>query len=376
MDVNTERVYKEWLALTAVTGLGAVGCNKLLLEFKNPNAILNSDDRTLRAFGLSNEIIKSLKNPDLKKIDSALAWLELSNHHLITILDEDYPKLLKAIHAPPVVLFAIGQRAALNNVHFAMVGSRNPSTSGKQLAEDFAYELSRFGLTICSGLALGIDYQSHCGALRANGATIAVLGNGLNTIYPTRHKKIAAQVIEDGLLLSEFLPDVAPMAQHFPQRNRIISGLSVGVLVVEAAKKSGSLITANYALEQGRDVFAIPGSIHNPLARGTHSLIKQGAKLVETIDDIMTELLPLINATLKKDQSFSADNAAQGSAEKSHLDAEYKHLLDCMGYDPVAVDCLVESSGLTAEAVSSMLLILELEGFVESHHGGKYSRCS
>ena len=289
MDVNTTQNYTDWLSLTQATAIGPAICNKLLIEFKTPKAILSSNYNTLRQFGLSDTSINSLLEPDQRKISTTVEWLNQPNHHLITILDDDYPELLKLIHSAPVILFAIGHRGALGFLHFAIVGSRNPTAGGKRLAEDFAAELSRSNLTICSGLALGIDYHSHLGALKAAGSTIAVLGNGLNSIYPARHKKIANQIVENGLLLSEYLPDTKPNPGNFPRRNRIISGMSMGVLVVEAAKRSGSLITENYALEQGRDVFAIPGSIHNPLARGTHSLIKQGAKLVETIDDILED---------------------------------------------------------------------------------------
>lgn len=371
MDVNTERVYRDWLTLCLAKDIGPSTCKKLLAEFKKPQNILDSSDCTLSSFGLSDAAVKSLNSPDLEKIDKVLEWGNQSRHHLITIHDEDYPELLKGIHSAPIILFAVGQRQVLNNICFAIVGSRNPSSGGKKLAESFAYDLAKSGFVICSGLALGIDYQSHLGALRAECSTIAILGNGLNRIYPARHKNIAAQITENGLLVSEFFPDTKPSPGNFPRRNRIISGMSVGVLVVEAAKKSGSLITANYALEQGREVFAIPGSIHNPLARGTHSLIKQGAKLVETTEDIFEEVQPLVSAAMNE----SIELGSCGPNDIG-LDTEYKRLLDCMGYDIVSVDFLVESSGLTPDAVSSMLLILELEGVIESRHGGKYSRCS
>jgi DNA processing protein len=371
MDVNTTQNYIDWLSLTQATGIGPATCNKLLIEFKTPKAILSSNQNTLRQFGLNDTSIISLLEPDQRQISTTLEWLNQPNHHLITYLDDDYPELLKTIHSPPMILFAIGQRQALSFLHFAIVGSRNPTAGGKRLAEDFASELSRAGLTICSGLALGIDYHSHLGALKAVGSTIAVLGNGLNSIYPARHKKIAHQIIENGLLLSEYLPNTKPNPGNFPRRNRIISGMSLGVLVVEAAKRSGSLITANYALEQGRDVFAIPGSIHNPLARGTHSLIKQGAKLVETVDDILEELTPMANVVMNMPSTQDA-----GWNRYSDLEPDYKLLLEIMGYEIVSVDRLVELTGLTADVVSSMLLILELQGMIESQHGGKYSRCS
>ncbi len=361
----------DWLRLAEATGIGAVIANKLLAEFKTPQAVLACGRATLRNFGLSDVSINSLISPDLKLIDSILAWLQQPAHHLITCLDDDYPELLKSIYAPPVILYAIGQRAVLGHPHFAIVGSRNPTTGGKRLAEEFAAELSLAGLTICSGLALGIDYHSHVGALKAGSVTVAVLGNGLNSIYPARHKKIASQIIETGLLLSEYPPDTKPSPGNFPRRNRIISGMSTGVLVVEAAKKSGSLITANYALEQGREVFAIPGSIHNPLARGNHSLIKQGAKLVETVADIITELSPIANIVLNKPHTPGYDQQQHNA-----LEPDYQLLLDSMGYDPMTVDKVVTLTGLTVDVVSSMLLILELQGRIESQQDGKYCRCS
>ncbi len=371
MDMDTTQNHTDWLSLTQASGIGPAICNKLLLEFKSPEAILSSDHNNLRQFGLSDDSINSLLEPDQEQINKTLEWLNQTNHHLITYLDDDYPELLKSIHSPPMILFAIGQRQALGFLHIAIVGSRNPTTGGKRLAEDFASELSRSGLSICSGLALGIDYHSHLGALKAAGSTLAVLGNGLNSIYPARHKKIAHQIIENGLLLSEYLPNTKPNPGNFPRRNRIISGMSLGVLVVEAAKRSGSLITANYALEQGRDVFAIPGSIHNPLARGTHSLIKQGAKLVETVNDILEELSPMANVVLNRPSTL--EDSQNGYSD---LEPDYKLLLDSMGYEIVSVDKLVELTGLTADVVSSMLLILELQGMIGSQHGGKYCRCS
>lgn len=363
--------YKNWLSLILAKGIGPETCCKLLSEFNNPESILACNIDVLASFGLKEASIESLLNPDEEKINNILEWLDRPAHHLITICDDDYPELLRQIYSAPPVLYAIGQREALGFIHFAIVGSRNPTTGGRKLAEEFAIELSKAGLTICSGLALGIDYHSHIGALKANCSTVAVLGNGLASIYPARHKKIASEIIERGLLLSEYPPGTKPNAGNFPQRNRIISGMSIGVLVVEAAKKSGSLITANYALEQGREVFALPGSIHNPLARGTHSLIKQGAKLVESVNDIIEELAPVASIVINKTISNKPDNF-----NYSDMDTDYKLLLDKMAYDSVSVDMLVKLTGLTAEAVSSMLLILELQGLIESQQGGLYCRCS
>lgn len=370
MDVNITQNYTDWLSLTQAVGIGPATCHKLLIKFKTPKAVLAADYNELKGFGLSDSSINSLFAPDSGLINKILDWENQPAHHLITFADNDYPELLKSIDSPPVVLYAVGQRKVLGCVHFAIVGSRNPTAGGKRLAEDFAVELSNSGLTICSGLALGIDYHSHMGALKAQSATVAVLGNGLNSIYPARHKNMANKIVENGLLISEYSPETKPHPGNFPRRNRIISGISTGVLVVEAAIRSGSLITANHALEQGRDVFAIPGSIHNPLARGTHRLIKQGAKLVETVSDILDELYPLANIILNKPISVDYDKCGYDD-----LEPDYKLLLDKMGYDAMSVDRLVELTGLTADVVSSMLLIMELQGMIESQHGGKYCRC-
>lgn len=350
-------------------GLGPIKCQQLLEIFSSPRHIINASVESLRQAGLSSESIYALHCPDQRLLDKCENWLQYSEHHLITFDDADYPALLRNISAPPPVLFAAGNRQALQAIQFSIIGSRNPTNSGRDLAQDFARELSLAGFSICSGLALGIDYHGHLGSLDATGITIAVLGNGPDIIYPARHRKLADEIREKGLLVTEFLPGTSPTPGNFPRRNRIISGLSTGVLVVEAARKSGSLITAHYALEQGREVFAIPGSIHSPLARGTHYLIKQGAKLVENIEDILQELGPLVGCVLE-----SGISGKTTSVMNTVLEPEYSDLLENMGFDVVSIDELVKSSGLTADAVSSMLLIMELNGLVESRHGGRYCR--
>ncbi len=367
MDINSS--HRDWLALSMVQGLGPVKCQQLLERFSSPNQIFNASVESLQQAGLCNESIDALYHPDQRMLDKCENWLQNSEHHLITLDDEDYPALLRSISAPPPVLFAVGNRQALQAVQFSIIGSRNPTNSGRELAQDFARELSHAGFSICSGLALGIDYHGHLGSLDASGITIAVLGNGPDIIYPARHRKLANQIRDKGLLLTEFFPGTSPTPGNFPRRNRIISGLSTGVLVVEAARKSGSLITAHYALEQGREVFAIPGSIHSPLARGTHYLIKQGAKLVENIEDILEELGPIVGWALE-----STITGKTTSVTNADLEPEYADLLEHMGFEVVSIDELVKSSGLTADAVSSMLLMMELNGLVESRHGGRYSR--
>lgn len=296
------------------------------------------------------------------------AWLEAPGNHLVALDDPRYPDLLRQIPDPPPVLYVHGDPELLGNLQLAIVGSRNPSRGGLENARAFASHLAGAGLTITSGLALGIDAEAHRGALAAGGTTIAVTGTGLDRVYPARHHDLAHAIAEHGALVSEFPPGTPPRPAHFPQRNRIISGLALGTLVVEAARRSGSLVTARHALEQGREVFAIPGSIHNPLARGCHALIRQGAKLVETAEDILEELGALAGAAVP-------EHATRTSPEPpASLDPEYQRLLDALGHDPVSIDDLVRRSGLTAESVSSMLLILELQGYVAPEAGGRYAR--
>lgn len=359
---------KYWLALRRNPDLPASLCKVLLDQYDNVEAIFHAGTPALARLGLNNKAIGHIQSPDWSALDAELQWAEPEHHHLISYHDHDYPGMLKELHNPPPLLFALGYRDIINTVQFAIVGSRNPTGAGKRLAAEFASQLAAYGFTITSGLALGIDCAGHLGALESGGRTIAVLGNGLNTVYPARHKQTAARISAQGLLISEFSPDTPPLPHHFPMRNRIISGMSTGVLVVEATKESGSLITARYAMEQGREVFAIPGSIHSPLAKGCHALIKQGAKLVENIQDIIEELGSLVTA------ATASKPAAQRDAKQFDWDEEYQFLIRKMGFESVTVDELVNMTGLTTEAVSSMLLILELHGLVESEHGGRYIR--
>lgn len=290
---------------------------------------------------------------------------------LVTILGSDYPPLLRQIPDPPAALFTLGDVSLLASPQLAMVGSRNPSVEGRRNAEEFATYLAKCGLTITSGMALGIDAASHRGALKAGGRTVAVWGTGLDKTYPPRNRDLAEEIAAKGLVVSEFPPGTPPLPIHFPRRNRLISGLSVGTLVVEAASRSGSLITARTASEQGREVFAIPGSIHNPMARGCHRLLREGAKLVETAGDILEELAPLLGIQAPIEAAeIKADTPAQAAPE----DPEYKLLLNSLDYAPTSVDSLVERTGLTPDVVSSMLLMLELQGQVEASPGGRYSR--
>ena len=354
------------LALRRAPGLGDRRCTQLLQRFGTAEAVFHVASRELLSSGLAQSTLDYLRAPDWHAVECDRAWLDAPGRHLLCIDDVAYPKLLREIADPPFFLFVLGDPACLQAIQVAVVGSRNPSTSGLETAFNFAKCLAQCGVTVTSGLAIGIDSAGHRGALDAGASTVAVTATGLDKVYPARHKELAHTIARQGALISPFPPGVSPEAKNFPQRNRIISGLSVGTLVVQATRNSGSLITAHMAMEQGREVFAVPGSIQDPLARGCHLLIREGAKLVETIEDIIQELGPLVAACVR-----SPENAPQ----ESDLDDEQRRsFLDAIGFDPVTVDGMVERTGLTAGTVSSMLLALELEGHVGSEAGGRYIR--
>jgi DNA processing protein len=362
---------KAWLSLARVPGIHARTLEPLLQQFGSVPALVQSSSGALRSAGLSPQNIEALSNA-ASQVESDLRWLEHPHHHFVSYGSSAYPALLTSIADPPVGLFVMGNADILGLPQLAIVGARNPTPTGRENAHDFAAHLARCGLTITSGLALGIDAASHEGALHGGGPTIAVCGTGLDINYPRANQELANAIVAKGALVSEFPLGTPPLKANFPRRNRLISGLSLGTLVVEAAVQSGSLITARLAAEQGREVFAIPGSIHNPLARGCHQLIRQGAKLVETADDIFAELRAL-TATLR-----AATPAASPSASAEHsrpaLDKDYEILLDALGFEPASVDSLIERTGLKADEVASMLLILELEGRIEPYPGGLYVR--
>ncbi|HSN51004.1 MAG TPA: DNA-processing protein DprA [Woeseiaceae bacterium] len=295
-------------------------------------------------------------------------WLQQENHHLLRLGDDAYPELLAGIAGPPARLYVVGDPELLHLPALAIVGSRNPTSGGARNAFEFARHLGATGFCIVSGLAQGIDAAAHRGALAARAPTVAFLGHGIDRVYPACNRDLAHEIARHGALVSEFPLGMAPNRALFPQRNRLISGSSLGTLVVEAARRSGSLITARLAAEQGREVFAIPGSIHNPLSRGCHQLIRQGAKLVEGAEDIVSELAPLVGHLLEEMETRAPIAAAAADA-----DEEYVKLLAALGHDPVEIDELAARSGLTIEQVSSMLLILELEGKIEKLSGGRYS---
>jgi DNA processing protein len=358
-----------WLALLRAPGVGDATYRKLLCRFGSLRAFFQSDPTEQRACGVGQKALDYIRRPHWRGVDTDLRWLEDPRNSIITSHDTSYPLLLRQIPDPPPLLFVRGEVAVLSSSQVAMVGSRNPSPNGAETAYELAAALARAGLIVTSGLAIGIDSASHRGALAAAGATIAVAGTGLGRVYPTRNLDLAERITEQGALVSEFPSDTAPLRANFPQRNRIISGLSLGVVVVEASLRSGSLITARLASEQGREVFALPGSIHNPLARGCHALIRQGAKLVEEVTDILEELGPLARAGNELGLTAVA-------TERPEPDGEHRELLRFVDHEPTAVDTIVRRSGLTPEAVSSILLILELQGHVVSTPGGWYARAS
>ena len=282
-----------WICLQQIPGLNGQGICKLLSQFGSPENIFAASHQALKQV-VSDAISNLIKQgPDLEAIEPSLQWLQKDGNHLITLADAHYPQALLEIPDPPPVLYAKGDLSCLTMPAIAMVGSRNASAQGEKNAEEFAYALSRQGLCIISGMALGIDGAAHRGALKhENGKTIAVVGTGLDIVYPSKHRELAHKIVAQGLVISEYSIGTPSRPENFPRRNRIISGLSLGCLVVEANTPSGSLITAKCATEQGREVFAIPGSIHSPTSRGCHALIKQGAKLVDCIRDITDELAP------------------------------------------------------------------------------------
>lgn len=351
-----------WLALLHIPHIGPSKFFSLLKKFPQLQELFSLSAQQLDHLGLPQKIVAAIKKPCWDAVDMDLAWAQKEHCFILPWTDPAYPALLREIASAPPLLYGQGSKEILQSFQLAMVGSRNPTVSGTELAKRFASDLSHMGFTITSGLALGIDAASHQGALSATGQTIAVLGSGLEQIYPSRHKSLAAAISTQGVLISEHPPATPPKAENFPRRNRIISGLTRGVLVIEAALQSGSLITARTAVEQGREVFAIPGSIHNPLAKGCHALIRQGAKLVETTADILDEFSAFINSDAGKD--------APPQTYDSEINESHLQLLACLGYEPTSIDTLIERSGLSSHLLAASLLALELDGVIDAVPGG------
>jgi DNA processing protein len=361
-----------WLALDLIPGLGGEGLRQLLGQFGSPAAVLAQSNSALARIVSAKVAEAIVTGPTAEKLDAAKKWLEGESNHLLTLADADYPASLLEISDPPPVLYLKGNRTLLGATGIAVVGSRNATPVGLQNAEAFSRALSVAGLTIISGMALGIDAAAHRGGLDGGSSSIAVVGTGLDLVYPARNKALARELAEKGLIVSEFSLGTPALAQNFPRRNRIISGLSRGVLVVEAALASGSLITARQAAEQGREVFAIPGTIHSPFSKGCHQLIKQGAKLVDDANDILVELQWRNSvATNNKLANITANDS-------EHVDLENDDggdpLLMAMGYDPASIDALMERVDLPADQVMLRITELEIEGIITALPGGKYQR--
>lgn len=355
MSIDAELA--SWLALSQIPGLGNANLRRLLQAFGSPSVILSTPAATLKQFvrpAIANAIFNQTSVDFLAPIS---VWLDDPLNHIITLADSEYPQALLNIPDPPLLLYVKGRLDLLNHSSLAVVGSRNATTQGVLNAAAFAQSVSEAGLCIVSGMAHGIDTAAHHGGLRGCGSSIAIVGTGLDKVYPAANRELAHQLAQNGALISEFPLGTPPLAHNFPRRNRIISGLSLGCLIVEASVQSGSLITARMALEQDREVFAIPGSIHTPQSKGCHALIKQGAKLVENPHDILDEL-----------GWFSSATKLRSSNQEAH--PIFAHL----GFDPLDIDSLSQLSGLTIEALSAILLQLELDGQVTTLAGGMYQR--
>jgi DNA processing protein len=344
-----------YLAICHIPQMSSKKLGRLFGQFDSFDAIFGSTPERLIELGFSQELAFLILKPDYRLAKQDLDWhAQAADQQIITWFDAQYPQQLRQIASNPPILYTKGNAALLSSPQMAIVGSRNPSASGLMNAQSFSTQLALFGYTITSGLALGIDAKAHQAALLTSRPTIAVLGTGLNNIYPKCHQRLAQEILEQGLLVSEFPVNTQAKPEHFPRRNRIISGLSVGVLVVEAALKSGSLITARYALEQNREVFAIPGAIHNPLAQGCHSLLRQGAKLVETLADIVEEL---------PDLALHAQNIK--TITTLSLSANEQQLLSLLHHTPIPFEYLVEQTGLATQTLTAALTQLEIGGLIQ-----------
>lgn len=377
MDVTPDDT-RLWLLLTQWPGLPRRALRQLLTQAATPAELLNLDDSICRAAGASADWLYARRQygerGDSAADDRAAAQAECLRTlgaSLITLRDERYPALLAEIPDPPALLYARGDSSLMALPQLAVVGSRNASRGGLEAAAGFASELARRGLCITSGLAHGVDAASHRGALAVQGKTVAVLGTGLDVIYPRRNAPLYEQIAEQGLLLSEFPPGTPPRAEQFPQRNRLISGLSLGVLVVEAAVRSGSLITARLALEQGREVFAMPGSIHNPLARGCHRLLREGACLVESVEDILDAWVGWLPPALSE---LAESQLGEAPAREDALDPGQQALLAQLGFEPLPLPRIAELTRLAVADLLPRLTLLELDGWVEQQ-GPCWVRC-
>lgn len=364
-----------WLRLIRAPGLGGTRIRHLLSRFGSAPAVANANAAQLRAAGAPEISVQWLAAPDHDALAADRAWLDGSpDHHLLTCDSVDFPALLKRAPRAPAAVFVAGDPQWLWFAQAAVVGSRNPTDGGIANARDFSRALARSGLVITSGLADGIDATAHRAALDVGQATIAVVATGPDLVYPARNRALADAIRAQGAIVSEYPPGTPAQRQHFPMRNRIIAGLSLGTLVVEAAQRSGALITAREAAESGREVFALPGSIHNPMAKGCHRLIREGAALVETAQEIIEALGPRaqeLAAALRGRLAAEASPEAEAASAPGGPgeDADYARLRAALGHDPVPIDVLAQRTGLTVETLSSMLILMELDGRVAASHG-------
>ncbi|WP_313920480.1 DNA-processing protein DprA [Tahibacter sp.] len=375
-ELRSPEETEAWLVLLRAPGLGATRLRSLVTRAGSAAAVLSGLEPLRREFSFAEETLAWLRTPDHARIAADCDWLAADGRHLLTWLDEDYPALLREAGAAPAALFVAGDASKLWLPQIAIVGARNATAGGLTNARSFAQHLAAAGFAVTSGLADGVDAAAHSATLDAGASTIAVMGTGPDRVYPRKHASLAARIRANGALVSEFPPGVEARPAHFPRRNRIIAGLSLGVLVVEASTQSGSLITARLAGEQGREVFALPGSIHNPLARGCHQLIRQGARLVETAAEIIEDLAPLAQALGERLRQHLLPPASidAATAAAPARDADYGRVLTALGHDPTGLDELSARTGLGVAALSSMLLLLELDGEVSSCGGGRYQR--
>ncbi|WP_020679531.1 DNA-processing protein DprA [Marinobacterium rhizophilum] len=366
---------RDWIAASLLPGVGAVGLKRLAVAGVSPSRLFLHDPAALRLVSARTTTLRTIESiehgrgAEFERLQRCLAWLDASDVCCLTPDLDQYPALLLEIPDPPALLFVRGNADCLSLPQMALVGSRHASRSGVANAYRFSAALSEAGMVVTSGLALGIDGAAHQGAVDREGASIAVFGTGLDEVYPRRHAALAQRLLETGgAWVSEFLPGSPPLPANFPKRNRIISGLSAGVLVIEAAPRSGSLITARMALEQGREVFALPGSIQNPAAHGCHQLIREGAVLVETVTHVLEPLGALLGF-------YAAQSSAPERVPAPALPEAEAQLLEKMGYDIADIDQLVALTGLLTPQLMPLLVSLELKGVIEPVPGG-YLRCS
>lgn len=378
MQTVSEPSHPEQHALLRLLASGATAgsLRRLLDSHGTAEATLAAGARDWASHGLDAGACNAIRKPDAASMARGERWLDTAGRQLIGWRDPDYPPLLRRISGPPAMLFVAGDASLLWRPAVAVVGSRAATAGGCANATTFATALAGAGLCVASGLAAGIDAAAHIAALEVDGATVAVLGTGPDIAYPPRHRPLHERIATEGAVVSEHLPGTLPLRQHFPSRNRILAGLSLGTLVVEAAERSGALITARLAADVGREVFALPGSIHNPMARGCHRLIREGATLVESPTEVLAVLGPLAAdlARALRGELGAPIHVTQASSEAPILsDPDYNRLWQALGHDPTGMDELVERSGLTTATLSSMLLALELEGRVAAEHG-RYCR--